>query len=431
MTRLVRVTAVLLTAVAVTGCWPAPGAGPDRRSYNAAETGITADSVGALGLLWEAQLDDGPAGDPVTSVRGGVHVADTRAVYALAPATGARRWRRGVAAPLEVTPPYVRGDEVLTGQWDPTADAATRDAREATLRLDAATGAPVDLTDGSVPAAQRGSWVLTWRNSWFPTPQGFTFWAMYLGVHDLDAGGPVCCPGAYGLIGPDAPRSVPPLTLASEWIVVAGDGLLSAGPNPVPPVGGNGVRGYSIAAPIGPAECLGLYLCPTWATATDGTNATAPVLTDDQATAYTATDAGTVYAVRTADGTVLWSTPVGSAVTAPPALANGVLFVPTAADGLVAVDAATGAVLWSGSTGGGAVTEQPAVAGPAGHAVVLAGTTGGSVQAFPADGCGAATCTAAWSYAAGDAVTGAPAVSNGRLYVGTEDGRVLAFGVSN
>jgi outer membrane protein assembly factor BamB len=98
---------------------------------------------------------------------------------------------------------------------------------------------------------------------------------------------------------------------------------------------------------------------------------------------------------------------------------------------LVAVDATSGAVLWSGATDGDAVTEQPAVAGPAGDAVVVVGTAGGSVHAFPADGCGAATCAAAWSYAAGSAVTGAPAVSNGRLYVGTGDGRLLAFGVSN
>lgn len=32
-----------------------------------------------------------------------------------------------------------------------------------------------------------------------------------------------------------------------------------------------------------------------------------------------------------------------------------------------------------------------------------------------------------WSAATGSPITGAPAVSNGRLYIGTQDGRLIAY----
>ena len=77
---------------------------------------------------------------------------------------------------------------------------------------------------------------------------------------------------------------------------------------------------------------------------------------------------------------------------------------------------------------GSAVTVQPAVAGSGAGAVVITGGADGGLDAFPAAGCGAATCAPSWSGAAGAPITGAPAVSNGRVYVGTEAG-IVAFGL--
>jgi hypothetical protein len=425
MRRWARVVAAGIIAVGAAGCWPAPGAGPERRSHNAAETVITADSVGALDMLWEAQLDEGPAGDPVTSVRGGVHVADTRSVYTFVPRTGALSWKHQVAAPREMAQPYVRGDQVLASVWTRSEDRAVGGADDV-LALDAASGASAGaVAQGVVQAERDGRVVLV--DNWFLGVPVCQCWHQDLVLQDLDDGTRLCCPHAFR--GVPRPNPGTSMTLAAAGILHSGPGIVP----PFDPAQGN-VNALRLYDPDAPVQCpdLGVfYLCPNWGTRLDGTTATVAVLSDDQAVAYTATDAGTVYAVRAADGTVLWSTPVGSAVAAPPALANGTLYVATAASGLVAVDAVSGAVLWSGSTGDGAVTEQPAVAGPAGHAVVVVGTAGGSVHAFAADGCAAATCASAWSYATGSAVTGAPAVSNGRLYVGTGDGRLLAFGVSN
>ena len=71
---------------------------------------------------------------------------------------------------------------------------------------------------------------------------------------------------------------------------------------------------------------------------------------------------------------------------------------------------ASGSVRWSGDTGS-AIRRQPAVAG----GVVFTGSADGTVAAFDAGPCGAATCPRRWSDAAGSEITGAPAVSAGRL----------------
>jgi outer membrane protein assembly factor BamB len=222
------------------------------------------------------------------------------------------------------------------------------------------------------------------------------------------------------------------MTLGERHIFHAGRGLLSTS-RTAPPVEGNGVRTFPITD--GTNECGIGYghpmACPEWVAPLDGTAATSPVLSPDQATVFVGTNAGTIYGVDADTGTVRWSAPAGMSVPAPPALANGVLYVPTGSGELVAFDAdgcgaATCAPLWSGSVGG-SLDVQPAVAG----GVVYAGSSSGTVRAFPAAGCGASTCAAIWSTNAGSAITGAPAVSLGRLFVGTLDGRLIAYAPSS
>jgi outer membrane protein assembly factor BamB len=160
--------------------------------------------------------------------------------------------------------------------------------------------------------------------------------------------------------------------------------------------------------------------CPLWATPIDGI-AQPVVIALGQRTVYTGTGAGTIYALDATTGTVQWSASVGAAVSASPALADGILYVPTADGRLVALDTA-GTRLWEASTGA-RIGVQPAVAG----GVVYTGSDDGSVDAFDAAGCGAPTCAALWSAETGNRITGAPAVSGGQLYVGTADGRLVAY----
>jgi outer membrane protein assembly factor BamB len=397
-----------------------PGEGPGRQAHNQAESLIAADSVASLHQIWAASLDGGPAMDPVTSGYG-VHVSGQRSTYTLAPESGQQRWSSTPTAPLSMLQPFVRGQNVLVGRWDNTASGSqATEGLDATITLDAqsgaSTGSPVD---GQI-VALRGRFALLWDVSYYTARVGGPWWAASLRVRDLDAGTTVCCDGLYTLHSPSAPPPAPdPLTLGSEWIVTAGQGLN----DPDDPTGsfGNGVRGISIA---NPRTCFGLYHCASWGVPIDGSTSTPPVLGDDQRIVFVGTDAGTVYAVDATTATVLWSRAVGSAVTDSPALAGGSLFVPTASGALVALDADTGAPQWAGS-GGSKLTQQPAVAG----GVVFTGSSDGTVAAFDAAGCGAALCPRLWSRSTGSAITGAPAVSVGHLYVGTADGRVVAFGL--
>lgn len=412
----------------LSGCfWPQPGAGPNRQAHNTFEQDIGVATVARLERAWAAPVDEGPVGDPVTSDQR-VHAADTRSVYGFDPATGARRWEHQLAAPLEIEQPYVHDDQVLVGQWNPHANEATDpSASDRTLALDAATGALDREVTTGVVTGDRAGHILKWENSFVRLGMGgqFPFWAETLAVVDFESGASVCCIGWYGLGAPAAPVPAPLMTLGSEWIVQAGDGILDEN---TPPTTGNGVRGFSIDSP---RSCLGAYHCPNWVAPIDGATATAPVLSDDESTAYVGTDAGTVYAVSTADGTVLWSAAVGSGVTDAPALADGWLYVPTSNNGLVVLaaggcGAATCSPVWSADTGG-SVAQQPAVA----NGVVFTASTSGTMRAFAAAGCGASTCPLLWSDFLGVGITGAPAVNGGRLFVGTSDGDLVAWSLAD
>jgi hypothetical protein len=116
-----------------------------------------------------------------------------------------------------------------------------------------------------------------------------------------------------------------------------------------------------------------------------------------------------MYALDPATGAIQWSTSVGAALSAPAAVADGTVFVPTADGRLVALDAATGGRSWTASTGV-ELGVQPAVAG----GVVFTGSDDGALHAFAVAGCGSATCEPLWTASTGSsAVSGGPAVSGG------------------
>ena len=209
-------------------------------------------------------------------------------------------------------------------------------------------------------------------------------------------------------------------TLGTGAFYASGHGTLATAPGD--PGAGPAVRAYAVSESRPGCGADGAEECPLWAAPIDGTAPPAVLGTDPGGpTVYIGTSAGTVYALDAATGAVRWTASVGAAVSASVALAEGVLYVPTADGRLVALDA-TGTTLWEASTGA-RIGVQPAVAG----GVVYAGSDDGSVDAFPAAGCGATTCTALWSAEAGSRITGAPAVSRGQLYVGTADGRLVAY----
>ena len=160
-----------------------------------------------------------------------------------------------------------------------------------------------------------------------------------------------------------------------------------------------------------------------------GTVATAPVLSDDLATVFVGTDAGVVYAVEVASGAVVWTADVGSSVAAAPAVADGVLLVPTSSSGLVALSAdgcgaSTCGVEWT-TASSAAVLRQPVAAGGA----VWAAADDGVLAAYPTGGCGTAVCDPVWQVDLGTSFTAPLAIGSGRLFA-TVDGTMHVFAPS-
>jgi outer membrane protein assembly factor BamB len=235
--------------------------------------------------------------------------------------------------------------------------------------------------------------------------------------------------GVFNSVGLDPGSQV--VTLGTDRIYHAGVGPTG----PCDPLPSLGLRAYPTGESV--SGCGIITSTPEWQVVPgpDGV----PVLSPDGTTVYVGR--GQIGAFDAQTGAELWRTSIQGSLN-DPALAGGLLFVAsgpyqTTPETLYAFasagcGAATCAPVWSATLAavpGGAdeAILQPAVAG----GVVFIAGSGGMLNAFDAAGCGAAVCTPIWTAAVGSEITGAPAVSDGQLYVGTADGRLVAFGLSD
>ena len=415
--RRLGLVGLLIGSVGLTGCWPAPGQGPDRASYNGIEVAITPATVDQLSTKWTASSDGGAIGDPIVS-NAGVHFTAGETLYAVN-RNGARLWSKGSpdpGLPFDIGQAFADGSRLLVG-----SGFGNLGGHWTTEWVDAATGATLSTPANGLVDGVRGSKVLL-------DSYGFgsgTPVAISIGIVDLDDPSASWRSAIDVVTQGESPA--PPMTLGAVRAYQGGPGLM---PQPAgDPIRANGVRAYPVAGPGTNCPGTTFVVCPMWSTPVNGATATSPVLAGDESTVYVGTSAGTVYALDAATGAVRWTAAVGAAVNDSPALANGKLYVPTGDGDLVVLaadgcGAATCSPLWTGATGS-SLGVQPAVAG----GVVFTGSADGTVTAFDAAGCGAATCSSLWDAGTGSAVTGAPAVSAGRLYVGTTDGFLYAFGL--
>jgi outer membrane protein assembly factor BamB len=424
-----RAAATALVAVALAGCWPAPGQGPDRRAHNPREAAVTTATVADLAPLWRADLPTWPyadAGTPVVSSRA-VLVSDAYGLHALDPTTGEPLWREpgGEAYILPVVAdPIVEGNRVLYS-WGTAVGEAGHWVFDGAW-LDTATGTRGD----DVPAGP----VTAWRGGRAATYTLFGGLPPYQ-VRELvvvDTGDPGASWRSVVQF-PDLGAPQPPTLGAHRLYHV---GTIDTTYDTVARV--TGVRAYPLASPTVCAgrhpqfPAVGPMMCRLWEVPTASAPVTSPVVGPGESAVHVGLADGTALALDAATGTELWATPLGAAPSADPALADGSLYVPLADGDLAVLDAATGAVTWRADVGGAG--RQPAVAGratPGATGVVFVGTAAGDLVALPAAGCGAPTCTPVWSHDLGSAVTGAPTVSGGRVHVGTgRPARVTAFALA-
>jgi outer membrane protein assembly factor BamB len=424
MRRTATILPCAVLVLVLSGCWPVPGQNADRTGHNGFERAITPATVADLEQAWASSWPG--VGTPVVS-SGGIHVviedpvsAHACALITLRPSDGEYLWHAILAEAIAcgevydattLSDPFVIGGQVVVGF---ETLYALRGCCPALWQYDVGSRS-FDVATG-VEGAGWVDWkVGSVRGDLAVTMGGTIMWPPYSPNITQSTGLESAAGGA-------APLSIPgsveaSTTIGRDAVLHTGHGLLATTPGDT--TTGIGVRSYPLSGLVNTCGTSGTESCPRWATPVDGAVTGPPVLGDGGETVFAATTTGTTYALDGDTGAVRWSTPVGAAVTASPALAGGVLHVPTASGELVAIDATDGTVLWRGATGSAAaISGQPASAG----GVVFTGSADGRVSAFDAAGCGAASCGTLWSASAGTAVTGAPAVSNGQLYVPNDDG---------
>jgi outer membrane protein assembly factor BamB len=424
--------AIAAAMMVLAGCWPAPAQGPDRTAYNPFENQITPETVTTLAPVWTATTDAegrGRVGPPVLS-DAGVHVSDGAGIYAFDPATGARLWRYpDTGLPIgivgEPVADLVEGDDRVLFSVGAQVGLSGSWAGEARW-LDARTGLVSEsVADGPV-LARRGPRLVTW------SAVGSSLFAFQIyDLHVVNTADPES--GWSGTFRTNTTRSEPPPTLGAHRLYVAG----TAAESYEPAIESTGVRAYSLTPPPVCAEPPAMppgfpshpgspIPCPSWFTPTASQPVTSPVLGPGEETLYVATEDGTLLALDAADGHELWRAALGASPSADPALAEGRIYIPLTSGELVVLQASgcrrtTCRPTWRADLG--APAAQPAVAG----GVVFAGTDTGRVLALPAAGCGHRHCRPLWERDMDGPVTGAPAVTGGRVYVGVAPNQLVAF----
>ena len=129
---------------------------------------------------------------------------------------------------------------------------------------------------------------------------------------------------------------------------------------------------------------------------------------------------GNVYAVHESDGTLAWSTSLGTLTSinvSSPAVANGTLYVGSHDQHLYIINASTGAILHKTLVGNG-IQSSPAVA----NGVVYFAALNGKFFAMDAS-----SGQMLWSYASLGNSFCSPVIANGWLYCSSTDGKLYAF----
>lgn len=182
----------------------------------------------------------------------------------------------------------------------------------------------------------------------------------------------------------------------------------------------NEATGYSAACPPNPP----LSGCgPDWTTVLGTTSLTRPAAVGDAQVVYG--EAGRIHVLDAATGAVAWTAEAGPGIGGNFVVTDDALLVPTSDQRLVAFPAngcgaATCAALWEGPLAG-----TPSRVAAGGDVVYAA--SGSEVRAFAVGGCGAATCAPLATLVADSAITGGPIVHEGRVIVGTAAGHVTAW----
>lgn len=364
-----------LVALLVTqACWLQVGGGPQRRGFSALEADLTAATVGDLSVAWTASV--GPAAPFEVLIYGdGVYVPWGDSITRLDADDGSEQWTW--TPPMSISHPAIADDRL----W-----VATGGDRCILVGVDLATGTPVDLLPVGPPAIRPDFDTVSMCTPHDPVVSGTTVtvpW-FYIGAGDVD-----WCPDVGYQQGPGVTAlDVDDRALRWEWLDT------DSGCGQLPPNYPSQYGGYSAPGPDG------IVMQATFDT-------------------VRAVDCGTSGCQEP------WNVrldPAGSPIILP----GGDVAVRTSQGKTHVIDHVDHTVAWTGDVGSWAWTQLAADGSN-----IVAVTNTGTVAVFPLAGCGAPTCEPLWVGATPADVSGAPAIADGRVIVGSRDGTVTAFALAD
>jgi outer membrane protein assembly factor BamB len=340
---------------------------------NPYENVLSPATVGGLQVKWTYQADAESVGNPAV-VGGVVYFGDfAGTVHAVDAVTGNRIWSHPGLGDWAIDPAVANGAVyVVTGGGD------------SVVALEAATG--------------KFLWARATHGGVFGAPaiaNGLIYAASNDGhLYALDL--------ATGAVQWKAPTS------STSEVVTVADGLVY--------LGGLSVNFQAFDALTGR---------PVWSDRLRGYPAGSAVV---DGVAYVGTSGAPpykLYALDAATGAPIWvrtipDTAITHGIMDTPAVVDGIVYVGTQDGYLYAVDAATGTFRWRFQTGDSFFLASPVVA----NGVVYTGSKAGTIFALDAR-----TGTQLWSYGTGGGINGAPAITDGVVYVASFDKELYAFGL--
>ena len=398
----VRTGFALLAAAVLSGCWLQPGNDAERSGFAPLESGITAANVNQLQLDWSRQFA-APTSAPAVTIDG-VFVSSGGTLYRLAPTDGATQWSAQEFAArtlFSLQQPTVTGGVVYVAQSGFSIFPGT------IMRFNESTGAPLSALDGAgADLTQRGSLLVSTESAGNSNQIGIS----RLFVTDL--AGTASWKTYIAIVTGHVPVSTS-AAVSNNRIFLGNE---------------SNVLAYPIAEPAAcPTFTSGEICPPAWTSPAGSAVQFHPVLTSDHQTVIAPTQSSIV-ALDTGNGALRWTGTLASKPSAAPAVAGAYVYVPTISGQLAVFSAAgcgapTCTPVWTAQTGS-SIGQPPSITS---GGLVYTGSDDGSIHAYSASGCGSPTCTSLWSVATGSKITGGPVNALGRVFVGTVDGRIIAY----
>jgi outer membrane protein assembly factor BamB len=413
---------LLLALVSAQGCWLQTGFGPDRRGDNDLETGLTTANVAELEVRWTADVGDLAREALIDG--GKVFASGQNQVTALDLATGTEVWSQARSNPGGAA---IAGGRLRVpsgcnlGSYDPATGAAEFAPFGPT---EIPPGFPQSCVSGDALAVGERV-VVPWLFSMPPVPASpicrLGIWTYGPGVAAIDLESTPqhwrvsnLRSGCGGGFPPFEPRPYGSLSSDGTLVLIPQGQLLHA-------VDVNCHEAAEPPLPEEPARCQLAWSVDV------GTTIAGPAVALRSGDLAVPTADGRLVVIDGTTHQVAWTAEVGASVAEPLAATATTIFA-AASDGRVVAFPADGCGAAACTADWTATLASPASARPSiGGDVLYVGSADGTVTAFPAGGCGAATCDSLWIGTTPSEVTGAPAIFGGTVVVGSSDGTVTAF----